>query len=197
MRFLGSTCLFALSIITVVLCFFLGIVTLFVSFDIYVDDAAAWNVYKTTSWSRAKIIDGKHPISELDGRFCNARRMESFATTRGEDYNVMVAMVAIGFGFTTLLMFLTPCLLIGKLTDGGGSACLGVIGFLAWLFYLVAWTYWLAKPNACKTLADNDPNYEHNYYTGWICCVTLWGMLTLALPCICGGSWVQRKKGKY
>jgi len=73
--------------------------------------------------------------------------------------------------------------------------CSAGCAFLSWVFYLTAWAYWVAN-DPCKKLAEKAPdNYsDHSYCPGFSCAVALWCLLTLALPCLGGGSQMKNKE---
>jgi len=199
MGFLGSTCLFITTLVTVIVCFCLGIFSLFGAFhcgDFSGWDSGCLDIWKNTAWSVAGNFDDD--FWDEPTVYCNFQNAASSGTMIPKfewstEYGVMVSMVSVGFAFLTILLFLMPCLLCNKLMGARGCGCVGCVSFTAWVFYLTAWAYWAAKDNPCKMQADADPDLEHRYYSGFICCVTLWCLLTLALPCMCGGLFMKSK----
>jgi len=155
------------------------------------------DILKNTAWSMAQ---GKND-SFIDV-YCNANSVGMIYDSKikpakfemTDEYATMVALVAVGFVFLTLVLCLMPCLMCGRCSGNKGCGCVGGTAFISWVFYLTAWAYWAAKDNPCKKLSENSDNYDHHYQAGFACTVTLWILLTFAIPCMCGGA-SQKNKG--
>jgi hypothetical protein len=184
MNILGRTCFLIISFALIVVCFFLGIVTLFVGVDPFWENI---NVYRNTAWSIAEPTGASTGMLK---RWCNASCTGRESTERA----VMVAMTTLGFIFLFFFLLFTPCLMIDKVSGKKGMAlcgCAGGCGFLSWVFYLVAWAYWLAIDPLKEEPILNGR--KHIFGPGFICAVTLWCLLTLALAGVCGGARMKKK----
>merc|ERR1712087_38563 len=198
MGFLSRMCVLIVVLAVLIVCFPLGIVSLFVAYETSWFDreslvGLAWGGITVNS---KDDLDPPFPLSGyIDGKqfWYTANILED------DERTVMIAMSSVGFLFLVLAILSTPCLICGKMSGSMAAlGCTGVSIFCAWVFYLTAWAYWMSVDpgyqNEFDARLDND-NFQkdHSWGPGFGCTVGLWVLLTLTLPCVCISGKMKNK----